>query len=170
MRRALDAVVALMLVLADRGPAAAEDALLPPPAGASLVLEVLADGVQIYACEAKGTGFAWAFKAPEATLVDRQDRLAGRHFAGPTWQGVDGSAVLGEVLAKADAPDATAIPWLLLRAKSHAGSGVLSNVAYIRRAATRGGLAPSTGCDAGHAASEIRIPYAAVYQFYAAPK
>lgn len=77
---------------------------------------------------------------------------------------------MGEVLAKAEAPDATAIPWLLLRAKSHEGNGVLTPVTYIRRAATKGGAAPSSGCDAGHVAMEARVPYTAVYQFYATPK
>jgi hypothetical protein len=34
--------------------------------------------------------------------------------------------VVGEVIAKADAPNPGAIQWLLLRAKSHEGSGMLS--------------------------------------------
>ena len=42
---------------------------------------------------------------------------------GPTWNLNDGSAVIGEVIAKADAPEPNAIQWLLLRAKSHEGLG-----------------------------------------------
>ena len=95
---------------------------MPAPANAPLVLEVEADGVQIYACEAKGQGFEWVFKAPEANLFDRQGRQIGTHFAGPTWKNNEG-AVVGEVAARADAPTAGAIPWLLLKAKSHEGSG-----------------------------------------------
>jgi hypothetical protein len=168
MRDVFGPMMGAILVLAATVPAMAD--AVAPPDGAGLVLEVVADGVQIYACEAKDNGFVWNFKAPEATLVDRQGRPAGRHFAGPSWQSVDGSLVVGEVLAKADAPEAMAIPWLLLRAKSHEGSGMLAPVAFIRRADTTGGAAPSTGCDAGHAAAEARVPYKAVYQFYAAPR
>ena len=45
-----------------------------------LLLEVVADGVQIYTCEAKDGGFAWSFKAPEANLFDKQGRQVGTHF------------------------------------------------------------------------------------------
>ena len=34
-------------------------------------------------------------------------------------------------------------------------------------AATKGGKAPATGCDAGHAGQEVRVPYSADYLFYA---
>ena len=103
---------------------------VPPPDGATLLLELAAEGVQIYACETKDGRADWAFKAPEAMLFDRDGRQVGTHFGGPTWKLDDGSAVVGEVMSRADAPEAGAIPWLLLRAKSHAGSGALSRVAY----------------------------------------
>jgi uncharacterized protein (DUF302 family) len=51
----------------------------------------------------------------------------------------DCSAVVGKV-------DPGAIQWLLLRAKSQEGLGKLSEVAYIRRTDTKGGVAPRTGC------------------------
>ena len=86
------------------------------------MLELDADGVQIYTCEAKGGGFEWSFKAPEANLFDKEGRQVGTHFAGPTWKIDDGSEVVGEVAATADAPDPSAIQWLLLRAKTHQGS------------------------------------------------
>jgi hypothetical protein len=170
MKHVISFMIFGTLLLANIASTKAAEVLVPPPAGARLLLDALADGVQIYGCEAKGDGFAWTFKAPEATLVDRQGRPAGTHFAGPSWKSLDGSTVVGEVLAKADAPDASAIPWLLLAAKSHEGSGTLSTVAFIRRAETKGGGAPSTGCDGAHAATQVRVPYTAVYQFYAAPK
>ena len=94
MKYAIGPVMAAILVLADSAPMEADEAIVPPPVGASLVLEVHADGVQIYACEAKGdNSFAWTFKAPEATLVDRQGHPAGSHFAGPSWKSIDGSMV-----------------------------------------------------------------------------
>jgi hypothetical protein len=132
-------------------------------------LEAAADGVQIYACEAKGQGFEWMFKAPEANLFDKQGLQVATHFAGPTWKNKEGS-VVGEVASRADAPASGAIPWLLLRAKSHDGSGVLSTVAFVRRADTKGGAAPTSGCDASHKGTEARVRYSALYQFYGAAK
>ena len=39
------------------------------------------------------------------------------HFAGPTWQDLDGSSVVGQ-LVKPVTVDAKSIPWLLLSQKS----------------------------------------------------
>ena len=150
--------------------AGADQAAVMPPEGSAPVLELDADGVQIYTCDAKGGGFEWSFKAPEANLFDKEGRQVCTHFAGPTWKIDDGSEVVGEVVAKADAPDPNAIQWLLLRAKSHQGSGGLSAVAYIRRAETEGGIAPSAGCDASHVSQQARMRYSASYQFFSAAK
>ena len=150
--------------------ARADQAAVAPPEGSAPVLELVADGVQIYTCDAKEGGFDWSFKAPEANLFDKQGRQVGTHFAGPTWKIDDGSEVVGEVVAKSDAPEPGAIQWLLLRAKSHQGSGALSTVAYIRRTETKGGLAPSTGCDASHKSQQARMRYSATYQFLSAAK
>jgi Protein of unknown function (DUF3455) len=141
-----------------------------PPQGSTLLLEVTADGVQIYACEAKGNRFQWTFKAPEANLFDKQDRQIGTHFAGPTWKMADGSALVGEVIAKADAPEKDAIQWLLLRAKAHEGQGILADAAFIRRTDTKGGVAPTAGCDADHVSEQARMRYPAIYQFFSAAK
>jgi hypothetical protein len=148
----------------------ANEAAVPAPPGSALLLELFADGVQIYSCAAKEGGFEWSFKAPEAALFDRQGRQIGTHFGGPTWKIEDGSAVVGEVVAKADAPEPGAIQWLLLRAKSHEGSGALSAAAYIRRSETKGGAAPKAGCDRGHLSEQARMRYAATYQFFSAAK
>jgi hypothetical protein len=147
---------------------AADRAAVTPPQPSVLLLELFADGVQIYVCEAKETRFQWSFKGPEANLFDKQGRQIGTHFGGPTWKLGDGSAVVGEVIEKADAPEPDAIQWLLLRAKSHEGSGTLSAVAYIRRTETKGGAAPRVGCDASHLSEEARIRYSATYQFFSA--
>src|SRR5262245_10166320 len=159
----------LIATLALSGAAHAADELVPAPKGAPLLLEVDADGVQIYACEAKDQGFAWTFKAPEATLFDKQGRQIGTHFAGPTWKFADGS-VVGEVAARADAPASGAIPWLLLKAKSHEGTGVPANTAFVRRVDTRGGSAPTAGCDAAHKGEQARMRYYALYQFFGAAR
>jgi hypothetical protein len=89
----------------------------------------------------------------------------GRHYAGPTWQGIDGSSVVGAARVSADSPDAGAIPWLLLEAQTTAGAGFLSMVSYIQRLDTSGGLAPAAGCTDESAGQELRVPYTASYAF-----
>ena len=164
------AIAAGLLIGIDVLTVNADQIAVAPPQGSALLLEASADGVQIYTCEAKGNLFEWSFKAPEANLFDKQGRQIGVHFAGPTWKMADGSAVVGEVIAKADAPERGAIQWLLLRAKAHEGHGILADAAFIRRTDTKGGAAPTAGCDAGHVSEQARMRYSATYQFFSAGK
>ena len=120
---------------------------LRPPADQALALGVQATGVQIYECAAskdQQERFEWVFKAPEAELFDRTGRSVGKHYAGPTWESADGSAVVGQVKARDGGPDPSAIPWLLLSAKSNSGTGVFSQIKSIQRLQTVGGKEPST--------------------------
>jgi hypothetical protein len=142
---------------------------LAPPAGAVLLFELAARGVQIYVCEVDpddATAFVWTFQAPAAELLNARGEVVGHHYAGPTWQGQDGSAVVAAVLERAEAPDPAAIPWLLLAAKAHAGSGALATITHIQRLDTVGGVAPTEGCDEAHAGAEARVPYEATYAFF----
>jgi hypothetical protein len=123
-------------------------------------------GAQVYICSGSGDHFAWTLKAPDATLTDASKKAVGKHFAGPTWRANDGSSVVGEAVANSPSPRRGAIPWLVLRAKSHSGSGIMADVAYVVRANTRGGVAPASGCDAAHSGSEKRAPYSAQYLFF----
>jgi uncharacterized protein DUF3455 len=166
-------VVALLSVCASSqavGPSDAPEALRPP-ADQVLALEARATGVQIYECAAsqdQPTQFEWVFKAPEAELFDRADRKVGKHYAGPTWESTDGSAVVGEPKARDAGPDPTAIPWLLLSAKSNSGTGVFSQIRSIQRLQTVGGKEPSAPCSRDNAQQVARVPYKAVYYFYVA--
>jgi hypothetical protein len=162
-------LICLAAVLGACGAAHAAEPLVPAPPGAPLLLEVTADGVQVYSCEPKGQGFEWTFKAPEANLFDQQGVQIGAHFAGPTWKLSD-ATIVGEVVTRADAPASGAIPWLLLKTKSHEGSGAVAAAAFIRCAETKGGVAPATGCDAAHRDEQVRMRYSALYQFFGAPK
>jgi hypothetical protein len=147
-------------------------AALAAPSGAMLAKRVHAEGVQIYTCIAASGGataaYTWALKAPDAKLYDTSCTLVGTHGAGPSWRSeADGSTVVGSAVARVDAPDKhTAIPWLLLNAVSHAGTGVMSDVIAVQRVDTRGGVAPTSGCDAAHVGSETSIAYTATYYFY----
>ena len=120
---------------------------MPPslraPAGSTLAFEVQAEGVQVYACAASGGSFAWTFRAPEAKLFEPGGQPAGTHYAGPTWEAGDGSKVVGAKVEGAT-PDPGAIPWLLLRATSHSGSGRMQQVTFVQRLQTSGGNAPGS--------------------------
>jgi hypothetical protein len=139
-----------------------------PPPSQHPILTVTGKGVQIYTCRQSAAGPQWVFQAPEATLIDASGNPIGTHGAGPIWKSKDGSAVKGELLQKSASPDATSIPWLLLKAVSPSGSGIMTRVKYIRRSDTQGGSSPATGCDAQHLSAISRVPYTATYTFYSA--
>jgi hypothetical protein len=140
---------------------------LQPPANEQLLLEVHAKGDQIYSCkETSSHDFAWALKAPDAQLFDKNGKLFGKHFGGPAWQSEDGSSVTGKAVANAS-PDPDSIPWLLVTVVNHSGEGVLSKANFIQRVNTIGGKAPGTGCDSAHAGQEVRAKYSADYRFFA---
>jgi hypothetical protein len=141
---------------------------LAVPAGNKLAFDYDAIGVQIYGCDANANGYGWVLRAPDANLYGHKGKLAGTHYAGPTWQATDGSTVVGTKLAESAAPSANAIAWLLLGAVSHAGKGRMSDVTYIQRLETAGGKAPATGCDATHVGETVRVDYTATYYFYEA--
>jgi Protein of unknown function (DUF3455) len=157
----------LLAALSITAAATAQSPTDPPPTQ-HLILTVTGNGVQIYACQQSPTGAQWVFQAPEATLVDASGNDIGIHGAGPVWKSKDGSSVKGEVVQKAASPEPTAIPWLLLKASSVSGNGVMTKVEFIRRSDTHGGNAPSTGCDAQHLNVTSRVPYTATYTFYSA--
>jgi len=146
-------------------------AALRPPAGQVLAAETLATGVQIYECASKAEqpgAFEWVFRSPEAALADASGRSIGKHYAGPTWESNDGSVVSGEVASRDPGPTPTAIPWLLLKAKTHSGKGVFSDVVSIQRLQTAGGIAPTEACSAANLKQVVRVPYTATYYFYRA--
>jgi len=134
---------------------------LKPAANEKLVRVVTARGDQIYECREQ----KWVFVAPEADLYDSSGNRVGRHFAGPRWEATgDGSRVIGAVKARADAPEANAIPWLLLSTKSEGGHGYFSDVTSIQRVATHGGTAPGIACT--HDGLQARVAYTADYNFF----
>ena len=140
------------------------------PANERLQLIALAQGAQVYRCDAKPDApgqVQWTFRAPEADLVDEAGKKAGRHYEGPTWEAVDGSKVKGTVQAQKDAPAKGAIPWLRLAARSAGGAGELSRMTTVLRVNTTGGVAPTGGCNAGERGRLVRVEYTADYYFYA---
>jgi len=159
----------LILWLMSQGAAYAEVSIPEPikaPAGYSPVLTVHAKGDQIYQCSVNKGEHAWETQAPDAKLFDAQGEIVGNHTAGPLWEYKEGSRVVGRVVKKIDMAPGSAIAWLLVEVVSHKGDGLFSNVSFINRINTRGGLPPSSGCDANHLGSEKRVAYTADYIFY----
>ena len=148
-------IVALVLAVAcmarDAITQTAKESIDVPP-HSRLLLRALGSGDQVYGC----VNGNWALTAPDAKLLNQEGSVIGRHFAGPTWQLNDGSWVKAKAIAKQAAPDATAVPWLLL--ESVGGTGRLETVRFIQRTGTRGGNAPDGGCSQG---AMRRVPYTA---------
>src|SRR5260221_2010455 len=141
------------------------------PAGEQLVLRANASGFQVYVCQSGPDGKpAWSLKAPEAELSDQHGTPIGRHYAGPTWKHHDGSEVTAKAIARVDAPDSTAIPWVLLAATGHSGNGVLSRVTTIQRIHTVGGQPPAGRCGQTTHGAELKSSYSPEYYFYAPRK
>ena len=140
---------------------------LQPPSGERLVLSVHGMGDQIYTCKGDGGKFAWVLKAPEAQLTEKNGKLFGKHFAGPSWEANDGSRIMGKAVANAPSPDANSSPWLLITVVSHSGEGVLARVTSVQRINTKGGKASASGCDAAHVGQEERKAYSVDYLLFA---
>jgi hypothetical protein len=140
-----------------------------PPKGHVLIFELRAEGFQVYECKpVKGRAdeFEWVLKVPDAILYDEKGEKAGTHFDGPTWQATDGSKVVAAISSSIGSPGGKAIPWLLLKAKSHEGNGAFSNVTYIQRLDTWAGLAPTKGATKENVGTSIRVRYQATYRFF----
>jgi hypothetical protein len=151
-------------ILAATHPALAEDipAKLAPPPDTKLIGAYTATGAQIYVCTAQGSAIQPVFKAPDAQLTEH-DKLIAKHYAGPTWEAVDGSKVVGKVAESVPAPKQGDIPWLLLTAQS-TGQGIFAGVRFVQRVGTQGGAAAQMACPT--AGMELRVPYTATYRFF----
>jgi hypothetical protein len=143
-------------------------------ASQQVTMVVPAKGVQIYECRAKANtapgqagAFEWAFVGPEAALYNTSGTQIGRHYGGPSWESNDGSKLVGSVKARADAPQAGTIPWLLLSTTASGAKGSFSDIAAIQRVNTVGGIAPTAACGAGNVGAGARVPYTADYYMLA---
>jgi hypothetical protein len=158
------ALALLLLSGVPPGASAAEtslpDAIAAP--GETPVLTTHAIGTQIYECKAGADGkLAWTFREPAATLT-ADDKVVARHYAGPTWEFNDGSAVVGKAIGNAPGKTANDIAWLKLDAASHRGEGTGSAVVTVQRINTVGGVI-SGECD--RAGATRAMPYSADYVF-----
>ncbi|MGA8901246.1 MAG: DUF3455 domain-containing protein [Bradyrhizobium sp.] len=157
---ALSALLLSGLVVSAKAQTALPAAVAAP--GETVVLTAHAEGAQVYECKAGADGkLAWVFREPIATLLV-DGKTVGRHYAGPTWEHVDGSAVIAKAAGNAPGASAADIPWLKLQVTSSRGSGVLTGVTTVQRINTRGGKLEGA-CD--KTGTFKSAPYSAEYVF-----
>jgi hypothetical protein len=144
------------------GPAWAQvpDAIAAP--GETVIATFHAEGAQIYDCKPDAGGKpTWQFREPIATLL-LDGKTVGRHYAGPSWEASDGSAVTGKALANVPGTTASDIPWLKLEVTARHGTGTLAGATTVQRLNTRGGVM-SGPCE--RIGAYFSAPYAADYVF-----
>jgi Protein of unknown function (DUF3455) len=123
-------------------------------AGETEVVTLHAEGAQIYEGKAGDDGkLGWVAREPIAALL-LDGKTVGRHYVGPNWEHIDGSAVVGKLSGRAPAPSANDIPWLKLEVVERRGNGVLSGVTTVQRINTHGGV-PQGACDKAGALTSV---------------
>lgn len=140
------------------------------PAGNKLVMIAVGAGDLTYECRVKaGTtdAYDWAFAGPNAVLSDKNGTAVGKYYAGPTWESNDGSKVTGKQVAVAPGT-AGAIPLQLVKANPSTGNGAMTDITYIQRLNTVGGVAPADSCAAANVGAKKLVKYQADYLFYKA--
>ena len=99
--------------------------------GETPLLQVHAEGAQIYECKADAEGgLAWVLREPIASLF-LDGKTVGHHYAGPRWEFSDGSSVSGKVVGKSPGDGPADIHWLKLAATGDDGRGVVAGVTTI---------------------------------------
>ena len=160
-----NAAVAVLLLAGSLATATAAETSIPgaiAAPGETILLTAHAEGAQVYECKAGADGKpAWTFREPIATLLV-DGKTIGRHYAGPSWEHNDGSAVVGKVTGSAPGIAANDIAWLKLEVVSRRGNGVLAPATTVQRINTNGGKLDGA-CDRPGAFRSA--PYSADYVF-----
>ena len=142
---------------------------ITPPVGNKAALTLVGVGSLAYECKAvadKPGTFAWTFVGPDAKLMDENKKEVGKYYAGPTWEATDGSKVTGKQLAVSPGA-AGSIPLQLVQAAPSTGKGAMTDVTYIQRLNTVGGIAPATpACAAANVGAKNNVGYQADYVFF----
>ena len=155
-----------------------------PPNQAFLVGHAF--GSQNYECQPTTSPghVAWTLFTPQATLFDDSFDQLITHFNSPnpdegngavvvraTWQSSTDSSRFWAKATGAVTVDPTAIAWVRLQVvgtrRGPTGGDELSESTFVQRVNTKGGLAPTTGCDQlTDVGGKAFVPYTADYVFY----
>jgi Protein of unknown function (DUF3455) len=153
------AAVALMLSAPVAFAAELPDAIAAK--GETVVLQVHAEGAQIYECKSTTGGQqTWQFREPIASLF-HNGATVGRHYAGPRWE-IGGGVLLGKAVGNAPSAGPEDIAWLKLDVAERQGDGPLQDVTIVQRINTNGGNFAGSCERAGDLHAE---PYSADYVF-----
>jgi hypothetical protein len=136
------------------------------PSDREPVLQLSAQGVQIFRCEKRESGFVWVFRQPEAQLTDAGGKVVGRHGANFSFEHTDGSRLVATIVSYDEAPNATDLRWLLLTTRSY-GKGAFEGISHVQRVSTRGGMPPPK-CEPGLSNQILRVDFSADFIFYRA--
>jgi len=134
------------------------------PSDREPVLQLSAQGVQVFRCEKRDGAFVWTFRQPDAQLLDAYGKAVGRHGANFSFEHADGSRLVATISAYDDAPNSADLRWLLLSTRSF-GKGTFEGVTHVQRVNTRGGMPPER-CDSGHIDQLLRVEFSADFIFY----
>ncbi len=128
----------------------------------AVVLKLHGVGAQLYECKAGPDGkLVWTFREPVASLM-LDGHSMGQHYRGPTFEHIDGSAIVIKPVKSAPSPDGKSIPWLKAEVVDRRGTGTLSAATTVQRINTQGGVMEGPCEEAGLVQA---APYAADYIF-----
>ena len=134
------------------------------PSDQQPVLQLTAQGVQIFRCEKRDAALVWSFRQPEAELFDAGGKAVGKHGASFSFEHVDGSRLVATIVANDEAPQSTDLRWLLMTTRSY-NRGAFERVSYVQRVNTKGGQPPAR-CDTAQSGQLLRVDFTADFIFY----
>jgi hypothetical protein len=147
---------------------AAPEPLMTTVHNGTVIATLHAEGAQLYECmpdagksQPEVRALTWQFREPIATLI-MDGKSIGRHYAGPYWEHIDGSAVKGKVIASAPGATMNDISWLTIDVVDRRGNGILSDATTVQRINTKGGAAQGSCKTEGN---YLNMPYSADYVF-----
>ncbi|CAG8655495.1 4535_t:CDS:2 [Cetraspora pellucida] len=135
---------------------------LTVPSGNCFQFLLYGSGVQQYQCLINNGTPQWSQVGPDAYLINdiKKESFTSKyevahHYFQPTpvnggritWQSIvkkDDSLVIAKIIASSPSPNGSGnVPWLQTQATSNQGNGRFSNITYVLRINTKGGVAPS---------------------------
>ena len=136
------------------------------PSDREPALQLSAQGVQIFRCEKRDGAFVWAFRQPDAQLLDSSGKVVGRHGASFSFEHSDGSRLTATIVDYDEAPNSADLRWVLMTTRSF-GKGAFDGITHVQRINTRRGMPPER-CDAAQSNQLLRVDFSADFIFYGA--
>ncbi len=138
------------------------------PAGHQAVLEARGVGELQYECQATSLSpwqYAWLPRDRSIELRDSANNTITLARSARSWVHRDGSELVVREFVEVDngAPN---LPLQRARVEASKLPGTLSNISYIQRIRTVGGLPSVRNCSSAELGMRVRVPYEADYVFW----